>query len=112
MNQRDHDPRRGPQIWFPAVPQPQIPHYHAALLDYRLAWTPYLSSRLEEVLLDPAARPIAVLAFLVCDAGGTVRAEPDLCGPVLGRHGHEGDVDDECEWDGWVVEVGIGVCWL
>lgn len=46
-------------------------------------------------------------AFLVTHARRAVRAQPDLCGAVLGRHGHEGDIDDEGEGEGRVVKVGV-----
>ena len=44
-----------------------------------------------------------------------MRTKPDLRTPVLGRHGHEGDVDYEREWRGRMREIGVrvgGLCGL
>jgi len=89
------------------MPQPQVPDDYAPLLDHRLARAPGLPPLFQKTLLDASTGAVSVLAFLVGDGGVAVRAEPDLCGSILGRHGHERDVDDQCEGDGGVVEVGV-----
>lgn len=87
----------------------QIPHYHRAFLDERLSGRPLTPPRLQQILLDPPACPLAMAPFLDGQVGTRVGAEPDLGRPVLRRHRHERHVDNERERRLRVVEVGVRV---
>lgn len=91
------------------MPQPQIAHHNTAPGHHGLAGWPLLAARTQQILFDAAAGALAVRALLIRNRRVRVRAEPDFGGAVGGRHGDEGDVDDEGEGEGWVVEVGVGV---
>lgn len=99
LTHREHNSRIFAQVGLPSVPESQIANDHATFLYDRLSGWPNLATSIEQMLLDPSAGTIAMFAFLIGNSGALVCTEPDLCGAVLWRHGHERNVYHEGERD-------------
>ena len=57
--------------------------------------------------LNSSARTIAVSTLLNVQARVCVGAKPYLGRSIFWLHGHKGDIDNECKWVGWMIEISI-----
>ncbi len=108
MDHSQHNPNLTTEIWLPCMPQPQIPYNETSLFHNRLTRPPHPSPPLQPLLPNPPTGTLSMLTYL-CLLPEHVRAQPDLCAPILDTHIHQWNVNDEGERRAGVSEIGIGM---
>lgn len=108
MDHGEHNPHLSREIRLPTMPQPQIPNHQTPLPHKRLTRRSSLPPPLKKLLPNHTTRSLTMLTLLHL-LPKHMSPEPDFRTAILGRHIHEGNVNDEREWGGRVSEIGVGV---